>query len=169
MTVTVEHALTNAAVSSQTRFNFTKASVMIVDRNPICLKILTGILSGFGFRKIRQYETLKGAATEITSWPVDLIFVDPEPFGAEAYDFVRWLRSDKASDCSAAPVIMVTGYTPLRQVTASRQCGADFIISKPFSTSIVLSRLLLVAENESRRGMLQQNLVSATGSGVELW
>lgn len=169
MAVSVEHSLTNAAVSDQARFNFSKAAVMVVDRNPICLKILTGILAGFGFRKIRSYETIKEAAVEVSSCPVDLIFIDPEPFKDEAYDFVRWLRADKANESSSAPIIMATGYTPLRQVTATRQCGADFIIAKPFSTSVVLSRLLWVAENEARRGATQQNMVSATGSGVELW
>jgi DNA-binding response OmpR family regulator len=169
MPVSVEHSLTNAAVSGQARFNFSKAAVMVVDRNAICLKILTGILAGFGFKKIRPYETIKEAAAEVSACPVDLIFIDPEPFKDEAYDFVRWLRADKANDNSATPIIMATGYTPLRQVTATRQCGADFIIAKPFSTAIVLSRLLWVAENEARRGMTQQNVVSATGSGVELW
>jgi DNA-binding response OmpR family regulator len=153
------------------RFNFSKASVVIVDRSVLSLKVLSGMLAGFGFRKVHRFETLREGIEHVKSGPVDLIFLDPDSYGSEAYDFVRWIRSERTGEIAMCPVIMVSGYTPIRQVTASRQCGADFVIAKPFSTTVMLERILWVAANEGRRGGLTapETLVSANGSGVELW
>jgi DNA-binding response OmpR family regulator len=167
----VEHTLQTGVETGRKRFSFGKATVVIIDNNAIFQKVLAGILSGLGFRKVRRFESLKEGIEEIKSCTVDLVFIDPQPFGAEAYDFVRWLRSEQLKQSSRAPVIIVSGHTPIRQVTASRQCGADYIIAKPFSTAVVLDRLLWVAEQEECRGGLtaSSDIVSPTGSGVELW
>ena len=72
---------------------------------------------------------------------------------------------------AAAPGIMLTAYTYVRLITTARQCGADYVIAKPFSTQGLLERILYVAESEGRRGELiaPAGLVSATGSGVEMF
>jgi DNA-binding response OmpR family regulator len=152
-------------------FNFSKASVVMVDSNALCLEVTTGILTGFGFRRFYKCLDLKAATDVVKSYSADLLLLDPTPYGEAAYEFVRWLRSERLGPNSAVPVIMMTSFTHMRLISAARNCGADYVVAKPFSTAALLSRILWVAENEGRRGslMFSPNLVSNEGSGVEVW
>lgn len=152
-------------------FNFAKASVAMIDPSPLCLEVMTGILAGYGFRKLHRCADLPAGTDLVKVRPIDLILIDPYPFGEVAYDFVRWLRSDQRNGNSASPIVIVTAQTCVRLITAARQCGADYVIVKPFSTAGLLERILWVAESDGRRGELiaPTDLVSTAGSGVELW
>lgn len=158
-------------LKSELSFNFSNASVVMIDSSTICLEVLTGILSGCGFRKMYRCADLRAGGDIIKTHSLDLILLDPYAYGEEGYDLVRWLRSEKRTPNSAASIVFVTGYTRVRLISAARQCGADYVIAKPFSTSGLIERILYVAGSEGRRGELlaPAELVSSSGSGVEMW
>jgi len=152
-------------------FNFEKASVLILDPSQISVEVTTLMLNGFGFRKIFRAPTVLSAIETVKLRALDLILVDPYPFGGEAYDFIRWLRSASETANMSTPTIIITSYTDIRLVTTARQSGVDYILNKPFSTQTLLERILWVAQSEDRRTdlMAPSQLVSKAGSGVELW
>jgi DNA-binding response OmpR family regulator len=154
-----------------TTFNFSKAAVVMVDANGLCLEVTTGILTGFGFRRFHRCLALAEATEVVKSYPADLLLLDPAPYGESAFEFVRWLRSERLGPNSTVPIVMMSSSTHMRLISAARNCGADYVVAKPFSTSALLERILWVAENEGRRGTLihAPNLVSNEGSGVEVW
>jgi DNA-binding response OmpR family regulator len=159
------------ALKAEVTFNFANASVVMIDASPICIEVLTGILSGCGFRKMFRCADLAAATDIVKMHSVDLVLIDPYAFGDAAYNFVSWMRSERRGPNAAAPVIILTAYTYVRLITAARQCGADYVIAKPFSTQGLLERVLYVAESEGRRGELiaPPEVVSSTGSGMEMW
>ncbi len=160
-----------SSLRSELTFNFANASVVIIDASPLFVEVITGILSGCGFRRMFRCTEL-GAGTEVVkTHSVDLVLLDPYGFGDPAYRFVSWLRSERRSPNAAVPVIILTAYTYVRLITATRQCGADYVVAKPFSTQSLLERILYVAEAEGRRGELTApaELVSSSGSGVEMF
>jgi DNA-binding response OmpR family regulator len=152
-------------------FNFDGAAVAIIDSNSLCRELLTDILRGFGFRTNHRCADLATATDLVRTHTIDLLFVDPCQFGPPAYDFVRWIRAEARGRSAAASVIMVTARTSIRMISAARQCGADYVIAKPFSVTTLLDRILWVANSEGRRGELiaSSDVVSAEGSGMELW
>lgn len=152
-------------------FNFSNATVAMIDASTLSLEVMTNILSGYGFRKMHRCLTVETGIDTLKSHSVDLILIDPAPFGKEAYDLVRWLRAERIGPNASAPIIIVTGHTRMRLVTMTRQCGADYVVTKPFSTSALLERILWVASSEGRRGELiaPAALVNTSGSGVEVW
>ncbi|MEZ5996438.1 MAG: response regulator [Hyphomonadaceae bacterium] len=158
-------------LKSELTFNFANASVAMIDASPICIEVLTGILSGCGFRRMYRCSDLRIGSDTIKTHSLDLILIDPYAFGEEAYKFVRWLRSDQRALNSGASIIIVTAYTRVHLISAARQCGADYVIAKPFSTAGLLERILWVAESERRHGELlaPPELVSSSGSGMEMW
>ncbi len=160
-----------SALKAELSFNFANASVVMIDASPIFIEVLTGILSGCGFRRMFRCTDLRAGTDIVKTHNVDLVLLDPYAFGDRAYNFVSWLRSERRGPNAAAPVIMLTAYTYVRLITTARQCGADYVIAKPFSTQGLLERILYVAESEGRRGELlaPAGLVSATGSGVEMF
>ncbi|HCK84500.1 MAG TPA: hypothetical protein DHW63_08285 [Hyphomonadaceae bacterium] len=160
-----------SSLKAELSFNFANASVVMIDASPIFIEVLTGILSGCGFRKMFRCMDLRAGTDIVKTHSVDLVFLDPYCFGDSAYNFVSWMRTERRGQNSAAPVIILTAYTYVRLITAARQCGADYVVAKPFSTQGLLERILYVAESEGRRGELiaPPEVVSSTGSGVEMF
>lgn len=159
------------SLKAEITFNFANASVVMIDASPICIQVLTGILSGCGFRKMFRCGSLAGGIDTVKTHSVNLVLIDPYGFGDAAYNFISWLRSERRGPNAATPVMILTAYTYVRLITAARQCGADYVIAKPFSTQGLLERILYVAESEGRRGELTapSELVSSTGSGMEMF
>ncbi len=160
-----------SSLKAELTFNFANASVVMIDASPIFIEVLTGILSGCGFRKMFRCTDLQSGTDTVKTHSVDLVLIDPYAFGESAYNFVSWMRSERRGPNAAVPVIILTAYTYVRLITSARQCGADYVIAKPFSTQGLLERILYVAWIEGRRGELlaPPELVSSAGSGVEMW
>ncbi len=152
-------------------FNFSNATAAIIDSNTLCMELFTNILRGFGFRTSYRCASLEAGADIAKMYAVDLILIDPRQFGPQIFDFINWLRSEKRNVNNSAAVLMASAHTPLRLISSARSCGADYVIAKPFSVAVLLDRILWVAENETGRRQLQApaDLVSTSGSGVELW
>ncbi len=152
-------------------FNFANASVAMIDASALSLEVMTGILSGFGFRKMHRCPTIAAGTEVMKTYAIDLLLIDPSSFGRDAYDLIKFLRTDKCGQNFSTPIVIVSAYTGLTQLTAMRQCGADYLVAKPFSISGLLERVLWVAASEGRRGDLvgPAELVTTAGSGMEVW
>jgi DNA-binding response OmpR family regulator len=150
-------------------FNFSKASVLVIDANALFLDLLTGVLQGFGFRRIQRCPDIEAGALLLKARAFDLILIDPYPNNERAYELIRELR-DAGNANSGAPILIVTGHTYLRLVADTRQCGADFVIAKPFSMGGLLERVLWVAKLEGRRGgLLAPEAPSGRVFGAQPW
>jgi DNA-binding response OmpR family regulator len=141
-----------SSLKAELTFNFANAKVVMIDASPIFIEVLTGILSGCGFRKMFRCTDLRSGADVVKTNSIDLVLIDPYAFGEPAYNFVSWMRSELRGPNAAVPVIILTAYTYVRLITSARRCGADYVIAKPFSTQGLLERILYVAESEGRRG-----------------
>lgn len=149
-------------------FNFSKASVLVLDANPLFLDLVTGVLSGFGFRRIQRCAELSIAAAMAKARPFDLILLDPYPDNEAAYQFIRDTRAGGHN--VATPILIVTGHTYLRLVADSRHCGADFVIAKPFSMGGLLDRILWVAKQENRHtGLIAPVAPDGRVFGAQPW
>jgi DNA-binding response OmpR family regulator len=159
------------SIKTELTFNFKNAAVVMIDASPLALEVVTGILSGCGFRRMFRCADLRSGTDIVKTHSVDLVLIDPYAFGENAYNLISWMRSERRGPNAAVPVIIMTAYTYVRLITVARQCGADYVIAKPFSTQGLLERILYVAETEGRRGELiaPPELVSSTGSGVEMF
>lgn len=152
-------------------FNFSNAAVAMVDASALSLEVMANILSGYGFRRMFRCNDLESGTEVVKTQAIDLLLIDPMSFGQEGYNLINFIRSDKRGINNATPIIIVTAHTPVSEITAMRQCGADYMVAKPFSTNCLLSRILWVASSEGRRGDLvgPAALVTSSGSGMEVW
>lgn len=157
-------------MSEPPKFNFDRATVLIVDADQLCLQVANNILCGFGFRKIFRCATTAAATDVIKTRALDIVIIDPTGFGDDGYKLVSWMRSNKSSPSSNCAVLMTCGHTTVSLISRTQSIGADYVICKPFSTSALLDRLLWVAKQEGRRGLVAPAAeVSASGSGLDLW
>jgi len=99
---------------------------------------------------IIKHETMltKDNAMEILKdHPIDLLVVDTEMPEMDGYELVRWLRRSGLDPNAFAPVIMTATHVRRSRVTEARDCGANFVITKPFSAASLLERIVFVARD----------------------
>lgn len=127
--------------------NLAEAATMVVDDSHFALELTTGALRGFGIRPKHAVASAEAAMRVLQDTPVDLLVVDCEMPGINGYDLVRWLRKSGHESNAMAPVIMTAAHIRRSRVAEARDCGANFLITKPFSASALLQRIVWVARD----------------------
>lgn len=128
-------------------FNFNGAMTMVIDDSPFALELTAQALLGFGIKVRHSCSSAAEAIGVLRDRPVDLILVDCEMPGMSGYEFVRWLRRSGLEPNAFAPVIMTAAHVRRSKVTEARDCGANFLITKPFSAGVLLERIVWVARD----------------------
>lgn len=128
--------------------NLDKAKALVVDDNPQSLDILIGVLTSFGLRNITRKADGKEAQEELKYTAYDLVLLNGALPELDGYDLTRWLRREADEANRMTPVIIVTSHTRRSQVEKARDCGANFIVTKPISPAVMLERILWVARGD---------------------
>lgn len=115
--------------------------ILVVDDNPDAITILRSTLESRGFTVVVENNgtsALEAANAE----PPDLILLDvmmPEMSGMEVLQ-----RLKETPRTAQIPVILVTAKTQDEDVISGYQVGADYYITKPFTTKQLLYGVNLV-------------------------
>jgi DNA-binding response OmpR family regulator len=128
--------------TSRALFNLQKTNVLLADSDAMGQSILGQILLGFGARNIVRCADALEARRQLAAQSFDLVLIDPASFGSEGYEIIPWLRREVPPPRAHVAVLVVTGHTEHKRVGLVRDCGANFIVSKPLSAAVLLERLL---------------------------
>ena len=128
-------------------FNLTDAVTMVVDDSPFSMEVTIQALHGFGIRTRYAPRGTAQAMELLKLHTVDLLFIDCEMEGAGGHELVRWLRRSGMEPNAYAPVIMTASHVRRSKVVDVRDCGANFLVTKPFSPAVVLERIIWVARD----------------------
>jgi len=80
---------------------------------------------------------------------LDIIIVDGSLPEGKSYDFISELRRSDIEPNRYVPVMIIQGHTPIDQIHKARDCGANFVVTKPITPRLLLERVLWIAQ-ESR-------------------
>ncbi len=127
--------------------NLTGAVTMVVDDSPFALDLTSQALLGFGIKTRYACNSGAEAMDILKDHNVDLLIVDCEMPEMDGYALVRWLRRSGLDPNAFVPVIMTAAHVRRSKVKEARDCGASFVITKPFSASTLLERLVWVARD----------------------
>lgn len=136
------------ALDPKIRINLDRSRVLLIDDNPQALEALNSMFRGFGVRKQFKCSSGPEAMHVVKTQELDLIVIDSSMPDMDGYDFVRWLRRDAPDISKFTPVIMLTGHAARTMVEKSRDSGANFVVSKPFTPEVLLQRVFWVAKDE---------------------
>ena len=128
-------------------FNLTGAITMVVDDSDFATDLTTEALLGFGIKTKYTCRSAAHAIDILKDSPIDLLLVDCEMPGMDGHEFVRWLRNSRLDPNAFVPIIMTAGHVRKTKVAAVRDCGANFLVTKPFSAATLLERILWVARD----------------------
>lgn len=129
------------------KFDLSKASALIVDGSQHSLDMTSQMLKGFGLGNIHRSGSVEDAEKHSRFKAVDLILVDPSIESGTGYEFVIALRRS-AGPSAFAPVILICGHVRTSDVSRARNTGANFVVTKPLSPSILLQRILWIARDK---------------------
>jgi CheY-like chemotaxis protein len=127
--------------------NFSGAVTMVIDDSPFAMELTIQALLGFGMKVRHACTNAADAIAILNDCPVDLILVDSDMPGMSGFEFVRWLRRSGLEPNAFAPVLLTAAHVRRSKVTEARDCGANFLITKPFSSSTLLERMVWVARD----------------------
>ena len=116
--------------------------ILIVDDNRHAVEIVKSILSSVGAQDVQDINTAHGAFELMGRELFDLVILDQNlGKGDEGVQLVRRIRNDPTSPSPYAAILMLTGYTEHRRVTAARDAGVTDFLSKPFTVAGLLKRI----------------------------
>jgi CheY-like chemotaxis protein len=130
--------------NSKSRFNLSKASVLLLDSNPMGLGVLAQILKGFGAGVLYRCSNVDEAKDITQTQALHLIIVDTMSPGGAGYDFVVWARREGPDPNRYCPIILVDGHTRATDVSRARDCGANFLVKRPLSPLSLMERLIWI-------------------------
>ncbi len=136
-----------SAIDSSARFDLSKAIAMVVDGSLHSLDVSAQILKGFGVASVLRCGTVEEAEKLTGVKSIDVIVIDPSIGGGAGYSFIRNLRHSSGPS-SYAPVILVSGHIRQSDVARARNTGANFVITKPLSPTVLLQRILWIARDK---------------------
>ena len=139
----VGEALRDSAI-----FNLESAVTMVVDDSAFALELTTQALLGFGIKTRYVCHSAAEAMEILQDQDIDLLMVDADMPGTSGYELVRWLRRANLEPNSFAPVILMAPHLRRRNLEEARDCGANFVITKPFSATTLLERVVWVARDQ---------------------
>lgn len=131
-----------------TRQGLKNVQPLIVDDNSQSLEIVTAILMGFGINRTIKCTSTEEARDMLCGRIFDLVIVDCELENEDGFDLVRHIRSDPDGPNYTAPILMMSAVTPQSKIEAARDEGANFTIAKPVSPTVLLERMLWIAQSE---------------------
>lgn len=138
---TVGEALRETAI-----INLNGAITMVVDDSPFSAEITSSALLGFGIRTRHSCRSAPEAMEILRGTEIDLLVVDCEMPGMDGFELVHWLRRSGPPN-AFLPVIMTAAHIRRSMVDKARNCGANYIVTKPFSASSLLERIVWVARD----------------------
>ena len=116
-------------------------TVLVVDDNEDNVQIMSAILLGRGF-DVRIARDGRSALDSIRQQLPDLILLDVMMPGMGGMEVLDHVKADTRS--ARIPVIMVTAKSQDRDLLAGYQYGADYYITKPFTSRQLLYAIELV-------------------------
>ena len=137
--------MSDTSLSATAIFNLTQANVMVVDESPFSLKLTSQALLAFGIKARYQLTSAVEAKGLLKHEVMDLIITGAEMPDMDGYDFVHWLRRSGHEQNAYCPVLMLSGHTRQSKVSKARDCGANIVITRPVSPSVLLERILWIA------------------------
>jgi CheY-like chemotaxis protein len=104
------------------------------------------MLRGFGVTTVMLAETGAEAKETLKENCPDLIFVEGELPDMPTAKLINAIRRSGNKALRFQPILVLSGYTQLKMISAARNAGAHLVIRKPVSPQTLFDRLSWVAQ-----------------------
>jgi DNA-binding response OmpR family regulator len=127
------------------RLNLRNVTTLLVDRDHFTRGLVAQMLRGFGMDSPTVCETGAQAKHHLLHHYADLCIIEAALTDMASADLIRWIRRQEKGPFRFVPIIVMSGYTQLRLVSAARDAGANLVVKKPVSPQNLFDRISWVA------------------------
>lgn len=119
--------------------------ILVVDDNAVNRKVLTGILSGGGFRRVLEAADGEEALALARDRQIDLMLLDLMMPGMSGFEVCEQVRG--AAELADLPIVIQTAVADVSTRTKVFDSGASDLIAKPLNVTEVLGRVRVHLSN----------------------
>jgi two-component system chemotaxis response regulator CheY len=129
------------------RIDFNKLRFLVIDDNVHMRRILRTLLHGFGARDVYEAEDGAAGLEAFTHYCPDILLTDWAMPVFDGLELAQMIRQPGANANPYVPIIMLTGHSEKKRVTAARDAGITEFMAKPVSAKLLYQRILNVIAN----------------------
>ncbi|WP_170926409.1 response regulator [Devosia lucknowensis] len=132
--------------------NLSEIGFLVADPSDLYRELFRRLLFGFGAKAVHEASEAQTAARLLTDRDVDFLIVAadlPAPGRerqqANGIEFVRAIRLDTRHIRRSIPMVITMGTARRISVHEARDCGANFVLSKPVAPVVLYDRINWIA------------------------
>ena len=129
------------------RIEFSKLRFLVIDDNAHMRRILRTLLHGFGARDVYEAEDGAAGLEAFTHYFPDIIITDWAMPIFDGLELTQMVRQPGANANPYVAIIMLTGHSEKKRVTAARDAGITEFLAKPISAKALYQRIVNVVAN----------------------
>lgn len=132
--------------------NLSEVGFLVADPSDLYRELFRRLLFGFGAKTVHEAPNAMTAARLLNDRDVDFLICAADLPGAakdrqlaNGVDFVRAIRLDTKHPRRAIPMVITMGTARRISVGQARDCGANFVLSKPVAPVVLYDRINWIA------------------------
>ncbi|MCP8883861.1 response regulator [Devosia sp. XJ19-1] len=133
--------------------NLSEVGFLVADPSDLYRELFRRLLFGFGAKTVHEATNAQTAARLLTDREVDFMICAVDLAGpankdrraSNGLDFVRAIRLDTKHPRRAIPMVITMGTARRISVGQARDCGANFVLSKPVAPVVLYDRINWIA------------------------
>jgi CheY-like chemotaxis protein len=129
------------------RIDFSRLRFVVVDDNAYMRRIVRTLLHGFGTRDVYEAEDGAAGLEALTRTAPDILITDWATPIFDGLELTRMIRQPDTSPNPFVPILMLTGHSEKRRVTAARDAGVTEFLVKPISAKALYQRIVNIVIN----------------------
>jgi CheY-like chemotaxis protein len=126
------------------RIDFAKLRFLVIDDNAHMRRILRTLLHGFGAREVYEAEDGASGLEAFTHYVPDIVITDWAMPIFDGLELTQMIRQPGANSNPYVPIVMLTGHSEKKRVTAARDAGITEFLAKPISAKGLYERIVNV-------------------------
>lgn len=126
------------------RLNLKDVRALVVDGDQFGATLTIQMLHGLGLDTVHLATSGAAAQEQLAESDYELCICESDLPDMHAASLLRWIRRLSTSQ-RFLPVLVMTGYSELRNVAALRDAGAHLVVRKPASPKILYDRITWVS------------------------
>lgn len=127
--------------------NLTNLKFLVADGNAFYREMSRRILRGLGVAEVFEAADAVRTRAMMRQKPIDVLICDAELENDNGFDVIHSIRMEKDHPLRAIPMLISTGTTRRSDINLARNAGANIVIKKPMSPTIIYDRLTWISRN----------------------
>lgn len=125
-------------------------NALVIGAQRSTMLLTRSMLAMTDVKSVAAFENPVQALNHMISYSIDLVLIDGECAPISGLKFVKVMRHKSADPLCFIPVILTCGQPTPKYVNQAMKMGAQLLLQRPFSTSMLRDRLLWILQDKRK-------------------